>query len=355
MRIGISVFRWLGYLIIGALLGVLFSMFRSYFVVVAMIVLIILPFISVVSFLFEAKKTGVEILSHITILTEGEETDVLISSKNDGFIPLPGMDAKLEISNVFFGTSADILVSVPLRSGGDKLVLPLVVTDLGSYRLSIKDIKVSDWTGLFHVKFANEIETDPTKTVYIKALPTKSYRQTEDISGLETGAVEAEESVRKGSDTSEVNEIREYMEGDRIRDIHWKISARTDELMVKVRSSMSGTDIVVVLNFFKDADRTRHILRYSYGLLNRMLTLESGLRLLVYDASKTGFDEYVIGDESALMQAYAVILNKPLDVYTGSDVTEEALREYVNRIYPFLESYVRLNVDEKGVSADVIS
>ena len=55
MRIGISVFRWLGYLIIGALLGVLFSMFRSYFVVVAMIVLIILPFISVVSFLFEAK------------------------------------------------------------------------------------------------------------------------------------------------------------------------------------------------------------------------------------------------------------------------------------------------------------
>ena len=123
-----------------------------------------------------------------------------------------------------------------------------------------------------------------------------------------------------------------------------------DELMVKVRSSMSGTDIVVVLSFFKDADKTRHILRYSYGLLNRMLILESGLRLLVYDASKTGFDEYVIGDEAALMQAYAIILNKPLEVYTGSDVTEEALREYINRIYPFLESYVRLNKKSRQLS-----
>ena len=52
-----------------------------------------------------------------------------------------------------------------------------------------------------------------------------------------SGVAEFSESSRKGNDHSEVSDIRTYRIGDRPKDIHWKLSARNRELMVKARPS----------------------------------------------------------------------------------------------------------------------
>ena len=37
----------------------------------------------------------------------------------------------------------------------------------------------------------------------------------------------------RGYDPSELFDVREFQNGDRLQSVHWKLSARTDELMVK--------------------------------------------------------------------------------------------------------------------------
>ena len=41
------------------------------------------------------------------------------------------------------------------------------------------------------------------------------------------------QKIRIGEDTSEVFDIREYRSGDTSHRIHWKLSAKTDDFMVK--------------------------------------------------------------------------------------------------------------------------
>lgn len=51
---------------------------------------------------------------------------------------------------------------------------------------------------------------------------------------------------RKGSDHTEVFDLREYQEGDSQKSVHWKISARMGELMVREPSRPSDFDIALV-------------------------------------------------------------------------------------------------------------
>lgn len=53
---------------------------------------------------------------------------------------------------------------------------------------------------------------------------------------------------RKGQDYSEIYQIREYVPGDNIRHVHWKLSGRSDNLMVKDASFPLDKSMLVVMD-----------------------------------------------------------------------------------------------------------
>ena len=48
------------------------------------------------------------------------------------------------------------------------------------------------------------------------------------------------------SDPSELFDVREFQNGDRLQSVHWKLSARTDELMVKENSLPKACAVAIV-------------------------------------------------------------------------------------------------------------
>ncbi len=54
---------------------------------------------------------------------------------------------------------------------------------------------------------------------------------------------------RKGMDQSEMFDIRNYVPGDDIRSIHWKLSGKTDELIVRQASDRTHYDLIVLPDF----------------------------------------------------------------------------------------------------------
>ncbi|MBB5265137.1 uncharacterized protein (DUF58 family) [Catenibacillus scindens] len=86
---------------------------------------------------------------------------------------------------------------------------------------------------------------------------------------------------KSGDDPSEVFDIRPFRQGDRMQRIHWKLTARTDDMMVKEFSRPIGYPVVVFFNFsLIQSDDKEHDkkVNHSAGLLDRMTkVIETGL------------------------------------------------------------------------------
>lgn len=54
---------------------------------------------------------------------------------------------------------------------------------------------------------------------------------------------------RKGNDPSEMFDLREYVPGDDVRSIHWKLSGKTDTLILRQASDPSLYNIVLLMDF----------------------------------------------------------------------------------------------------------
>ena len=59
---------------------------------------------------------------------------------------------------------------------------------------------------------------------------------------------------KPGSDPSETFGLREYMPGDSLHSVHWKLSAKSGQWMVRQCSAPLSHSIVLLIEFFKPSD-----------------------------------------------------------------------------------------------------
>lgn len=85
----------------------------------------------------------------------------------------------------------------------------------------------------------------------LSVLPEYYAAVVEIASQIREQLIDSEEydEKRPGDDPSQIFQIREYREGDRMQRIHWKASARTSQLMVKDYSMPIGSGALVLLIF----------------------------------------------------------------------------------------------------------
>lgn len=61
----------------------------------------------------------------------------------------------------------------------------------------------------------------------------------------------------KGDDISEIYQIREYVEGDPIHAIHWKMSAKADNLLIKEHGKPLGCVILIWIDLFDNSTKNK--------------------------------------------------------------------------------------------------
>lgn len=113
----------------------------------------------------------------------------------------------------------------------------------GGYAYRLRRVRVYDWTGWFSLmKWTN-------RTTLTQLLP-KVHEFPVQLSGAVRdfiGEAEVYDDLRGGTDNSQVFQIRPYTPGDRLQNIHWKLSAKSDDLMVREHSLPKGCGIVLLL------------------------------------------------------------------------------------------------------------
>lgn len=116
----------------------------------------------------------------------------------------------------------------------------------GCYEIRLSRVRIYDMTGLFCLTGRRAVKREKASLVVLPTIYPVSIRLSEAVRNF-AGDAEVYDSLRSGSDTSEPLKLRPFQDGDKLRNIHWKLSAKADELLVRVGSMPRGCSVAVLL------------------------------------------------------------------------------------------------------------
>ena len=172
----------------------------------------------------------------------GEQLGVKVTLKNSGKMPFPTAALVLCCENLLTGEnfSRRVMFSVAPRSEAVS-ALEISSRRCGKLRLTVTALCVYDFFGLFSVKSKFQ------GTGEALILP--------DIFGMEITVGKSSvpdldcdtfSPYKPGNDPSETFAIREYKPGDSLKSIHWKLTGKFDQLMVR-EASLPLNESVLIL------------------------------------------------------------------------------------------------------------
>lgn len=177
-------------------------------------------------------------------IDKNKKAELTVDTKSDSIMPVPSARFLLSCENVLTKEKQNIPMAYSFGPKG-KNHGGLSVTNVfcGRENVSVRDAVIQDPIGLFSRRQKIEEEAACYVMPQIKEIVIPSeYLDSYDMESYSYS------QYKKGNDTGEVFGIREYADGDSPKQIHWKLSAKLDDMMVKIPSFPIENKLVVLLD-----------------------------------------------------------------------------------------------------------
>lgn len=194
---------------------------------------------------------------------------------------------------------------------------------IGNYMFELDKIRIYDLTGLFFMT------KHVLKSASVLVLPEPSgveVRISERTRNF-YGDSDIYDDFHSGDDSSELFDIREFHEGDRIQSIHWKLSAKSNELLVRENSQPSACPLVFLLgNWGGKKSRSRHVaesyLSVAAGIVFSLMDVKCPHYVAWYSADRQDIVRIRVDDE----ESYYIFLTSYMnDCYSEAPMKTEQL------------------------------
>lgn len=224
----------------------------------------------------------------VGIAEPDKENLVKLVITNKGFLPMARLEALVTVEDECTGrrTKEWMKTGTVLR-GETVFVRSVAFSGTGTYKVRLKKLKVYDFTGLFSGKVRAKAERKVQVMPRLHQIPVRLSLSVRNF----FGEAEAYDDMFPGHDNSELFDVREYRKGDRLQNIHWKLTAKQDELMVKEHSQPKACPVVL----FLDVHSTKRMKRKE-----RMLPYLEAAAALVFSLVDAECPHYVVWFDKAL-------------------------------------------------------
>jgi len=140
-------------------------------------------------------------------------------------------------------------------------------------------------------------------TVYPKIIPVKELlQQSQDLFGT------LKSNIRTLEDRTNLINIRPYAPGDQIKNIHWKLSAKTDKLHTKEFEQTVNTKSVVIMDGFKvenlDLDKEEAMVSFGVSLVKEFLDHDIKTKIIFNDGGFTELEAESSKDFQMALEAF---------------------------------------------------
>lgn len=233
------------YLFLIAAMGLLSILYNRYYMAIIFLVTVIMPFVLFAILCYCYGKIKAEVFSVIHVANKGDRLPVTVRLSNPTVFPVSCIRLYLTYQNAYAPEITKKTVSVSLDcKTNTSFVCNFYSEYAGNMIITLEGIRFYDYLKLFSLKrkFKKELR--------IAVLPCY-YELAENAFPLQNSQMidtDCYSPVRKGDDPSEVFEIREYREGDRLQRIHWKLSSKQNQLMIKEFSDPINCSILIFIN-----------------------------------------------------------------------------------------------------------
>jgi len=316
------------FLVIAAIMCVCYSSRLMPILLAAMLMTLAASFLlSLISYLLLSVK--VEPLPEVVCRKSELALDVHI--KNRFVMPLSPVMVYVRVSaeNRYEPENRVIVVGAKPR-GAVTLKIANVISYRGEYEVGVERIEFFDILKL--CKFKKTLKHSRVTVSVPRAITLKSLR--------DDNEEEDENAIAKpdGLNRNVFSHLREYREGDTLRHIHWKLSARLDELIVKQMEQNYNNSALIFCDFNGTYHSVEAALNASdpcieaaLAIMRRILLNGNGARFIYQDV-RTGKSEAVaVEDELSFAELERSLAKLPADSYCGSFA--ELLTEYENDIW----------------------
>ena len=173
-----------------------------------------------------------------------EEAAVVLKAEHPRPLLSVGMlRVTVRYRNVLFGFEEDHVYELPFSAGQSDISTPVLNELCGKVEIECVHAECIDLLGLCTAHIS------PFKATTAVLFPPRldlSFRV--DRTNLGPAPGEAAYLNRRGHDAGEVFDLREYNPGDDVRSIHWKLSGKLDELVVRENSEPSQDRIALLVD-----------------------------------------------------------------------------------------------------------
>ena len=206
-------------------------------------------------------------------------------------------------SNLFTGYSEEVKEHVWVApAAGGHIRYRMDSRFAGRVEVRITAFAVYD---LFHIFCLRGCER---KDAHVFVWPTFCDAGERDVRSVVEGFPEENELNRTGINFDPDYEIREYIPGDDLKSIHWKLSAKKDELMVRERLSAGHDKINILLPLSDDRQDNDRLMDSLYALCSLFLHQDYPIQLY-WQGSGDGLQSSYIAHQGELDGAVGEILS----------------------------------------------
>lgn len=147
------------------------------------------------------------------------------------FLPVTKGIARVRYENAFSGEKGKLKIRFSVDAGKKRdRRIPVVMYHCGNVAITVEKVRLYDYLSIFAWTVGKNFETQnvlvmpPLKEMYLGR--DRWYNETTEDSDRFS-------LYKMGDDPSEIFNIREFVDGDKIHRIHWKLSGKVGSLMVK--------------------------------------------------------------------------------------------------------------------------
>lgn len=248
--------------------------------------IVLLPLFSLLVSLPAILRAGLTLEAPATC--QQHETVCLSLKTTGGFWPVPRCSFRLRMTHGMTGQRRVLRQKV---GGLEQWYVKVDTSHAGAVYCRAEKVRVYDYLRLFRIP----VRGGQTVEILVRPQPVEPS-QRPDLSRFLTKSLQP----KPGGGFSEEHEMRTYRPGDMLRDIHWKLSAKTDDLIVREAQEPVRSKVVLSLDLCGTQEDLDDILGVFLWLSTWLLEHDTPHRLIWIDPKDCALAEGYISDEGSL-------------------------------------------------------
>ncbi len=262
--------------------------------------------------LFIRKKVRVKLEIPVKVAEKGQDFGLRIDVTNRFIVPIGKLVMHIEYGEDCSRDREEITLKMfDIPKGKSSEIKRLAVMFSGNYEFSTYKVKLYDYFGIFHMKVKKKSITHALILPELNEVPVTLGEGVKNF----YGEALVYDELNVGQDPSETFDVREFRDGDKLQRVHWKLSARMDDLIVKETAQPKACPVVLFMP--EGVKGENGALDYMASLSFTLMDMKCPHYVVWNSASRSDLVRVRVDDEESFYLALTVYMQDNSEEYAG--------------------------------------